>query len=350
MTTTTLWQGQAELTCVLRHEETADCTRFEFAAPRGMHIDFLPGQFICLGGLIDNQLKLRAYSIASNPAVRDRVSVAIRRVPGGQVSNWLADHVQPGTRVAALAPAGSFHLSPAHHLDAASPRHIALFSAGCGVTPMVAMSHWLLAHRPDVEIHFIHSARDENNLILDAEIRQLAARHPAFHLHHFLTQPKTEHPCHVGRIDAVSIRELLPAATPVEAYLCGPQPYMDLIADTLRAMGIADQAIHSESFFTPQAPVAESAEAAASYALNVPAFGSQNQIGSTETLLDVLERAGLPIIGACRTGVCGSCRCKVSQGEVHRIQTGPLSPEEQQAGYVLACSTHARSDLTLELG
>lgn len=41
------------------------------------------------------------------------------------------------------------------------------------------------------------------------------------------------------------------------------------------------------------------------YAKNVAINGEQ-------TLLTALEEAGIPIIGACRTGVCGACKCKVT--------------------------------------
>ena len=53
---------------------------------------------------------------------------------------------------------------------------------------------------------------------------------------------------------------------------------------------------------------------------------------------------------AAPTGVCGSCKCKVVDGEFETASTTPLTAEEIAAGYVLACSGRARSDLTIELG
>ena len=86
------------------------------------------------------------------------------------------------------------------------------------------------------------------------------------------------------------------------------------------------------------------------FALSVPAFGTQTRISAEETLLDVLEREGLPIIGACRAGVCGSCKCKVEAGSVESSSTLALTPEQVAEGYVLACSSKATSDLQLTLG
>ena len=64
----------------------------------------------------------------------------------------------------------------------------------------------------------------------------------------------------------------------------------------------------------------------------------------------MLEREGLPIIGACRTGVCGSCKCKVIDGEVESTSTVPLTPDEIAAGYVLACSGTVKGDVALAIG
>ena len=48
------------------------------------------------------------------------------------------------------------------------------------------------------------------------------------------------------------------------------------------------------------------------------------------TRRSIAEREGLPIIGACRTGVCGSCKCKVVDGEFETASTTPLTAEEKQ--------------------
>lgn len=347
---TTAWQGQARLTCLARTEETADCASFILAAPEGQHIEFQPGQFICLGSEIGGQMKMRAYSIASDVREKHAVRVAVRRVPGGLVSNWLLDNVQPGVCVDALAPAGEFHLDAGHHLAATAPKHVALFSAGCGITPMMSMTYWMLAHRPDVQIHFFHSAHDESNLIFAAETARLADEHARFHLYRFLSRPEHPQECFSGRIDADAVRCLLPVEEAIEAYMCGPQVYMDLLSGALRDHGVAENAIHSESFFTPEVPVAMQGAATQAHVLSVPAFGRELEIATGDSLLDALEREGLPIIGACRSGVCGSCRCKVIDGSTQSSTSGPLSQDDVAAGFVLACSTHAQSDIELEIG
>jgi len=83
--------------------------------------------------------------------------------------------------------------------------------------------------------------------------------------------------------------------------------------------------------------------------LTVPAFGKTTEIRAGQSLLEAMEKEGVPIIGACRSGVCGSCKCKVTEGKTESSSTATLTPEEVAAGYVLACSTHAKSELVVEL-
>lgn len=342
----TPWQGQATLRCLARQTQTEDCVSFEFANPAGNTTLFQAGQFICLGGEINGRTEFRPYSLASHPDKPERLRVAIKRLPGGVVSNWLLDKLDVGSEVAALPPAGAFHLDQQRYASTDAPRHVALFSAGCGITPMMAMSRWLLSHRPGIEIHFIHSARNEASLIFRGETVALAANHARFHLHRFLSAPINTG-ITPGRIDAAAIRRILAGKPALEAYLCGPERYMDLIQASLLELGIARQAIHRESFIAPE--TAAIPPAACDHALSVTAFGKASRIREDESLLTALERESLPIIAACRSGVCGSCKCRVT-GKHTSHTHGPLSGDELANGYVLACSTHARGDLEIELG
>lgn len=122
---------------------------------------------------------------------------------------------------------------------------------------------------------------------------------------------------------------------------------MDAVNGWLRGSGMAETSIHRENFLPLRTDRPVGGER---FSLHVPAFGSTSEIAVGELLLDVLEREGLPIIGACRTGVCGSCKCRVVDGEVETTSAVPLSAEEIAAGYILVCSGTAKSNLTLELG
>lgn len=336
------WQG-GELRCIRRIEETADTATFVLAADSPAHFDFLPGQFITIGVEIGGAKHYRAYSISSSPQENQSVSITVKRVAGGVVSNYLLDGFVVGSLLEALAPAGEFHLPPGTEPGG----KVVMLSAGSGITPVMSMVRWLLAEDPQAEIHFIHSARSERDIIFRDELLALAQRHPNFRLDLFLSRPEGGLRCHPGRLTADRLTPLLEEVADSHIYLCGHQNYMDMVEGWHSVRALPEKHFHKESFSPTALPQAESSGQV--FVLSVPTFGKEVSIADGQALLDVLEAEGLPIIAACRSGICGSCKCKVVEGEVERISTETLSDEEIGEGIVLACSSRARSSLVVEL-
>ena len=336
-----VWRGETPLVCLARIDEARDCTSFVLAPSSAQRFEFLPGQFVSLGVEIEGKVAWRAYSISSCPTRPDSLSITVKRVEGGRVSNWLIDHWQVGMSLPALAPAGEFCLRPGAD---ALPEVLAFFSAGSGITPLMSMTRWLLATRQAVDIHFFHSARSEADFIFAEELLAMAATHDRLHLHLFLSRPEGRLAAQSGRLDCRQLKARWPDGRAARAWLCGQNDYMDAVAGWLQECGLPAAHIARESFLPLSVP-----GGGAGFTLDIPAFGRTAGIAEGESLLDVLEREGLPVIGACRTGVCGSCKCKVVAGDVAVSSTLPLTPDEIAAGYVLACSSTARNDLVLEL-
>jgi uncharacterized 2Fe-2S/4Fe-4S cluster protein (DUF4445 family) len=71
---------------------------------------------------------------------------------------------------------------------------------------------------------------------------------------------------------------------------------------------------------------------------------------SEDTLLDVAQRMGVYVSSLCGGDmICGKCRLVVKEGQVFEEQHMLLSREEVRRGYVLACASHPRSDLVVEI-
>jgi ring-1,2-phenylacetyl-CoA epoxidase subunit PaaE len=54
-------------------------------------------------------------------------------------------------------------------------------------------------------------------------------------------------------------------------------------------------------------------------------------------------RSDLPF--ACKGGVCGTCRARLTEGEVDMRRNYALEPAEVEAGYVLTCQSLPVSDV-----
>ena len=74
-------------------------------------------------------------------------------------------------------------------------------------------------------------------------------------------------------------------------------------------------------------------------------------INEGEILLDVLLQNGIKHSYSCRSGACGTCRCKLLEGKISMIEysESALRDEERNQGFILACRAKAKTDLLIEL-
>ena len=70
-----------------------------------------------------------------------------------------------------------------------------------------------------------------------------------------------------------------------------------------------------------------------------------------ETVLQAALRAGVDLPNSCRVGGCGTCKCRLAEGQVKELtETGYLlSADEIDGGYILACQSVPKTDVRIEL-
>ncbi|WP_041395490.1 hybrid-cluster NAD(P)-dependent oxidoreductase [Photobacterium profundum] len=348
------------LILVKREVETHDSMSFTFAAADEALFDFKPGQFVTLAAKIDNKTHYRAYSISSVPQQK-QLRLTIKRVPDGLVSNWLADNLNIGDSLSALNIAGQFNSSDCKHKS-----KLLLISAGCGITPVMSIAKTLLAHDSDTDIEFLHCARDKDNVIFHDEMKKLLAQHRNFNVQLLLensdgfasfSADKNTDSCalshQTGMVSSGVIQQLYPDLKERTIFLCGPVGFMKAVENIAQESDF-DMANFFQESFTPAANNEQqdhisSDASTASVMLHVPDFSVEKEVVQGSSLLEVLENNGVPIIGACRAGVCGSCKCKVTKGSVKSTSTETLTAEEIEQGFVLACSSTVEEDVAVAL-
>ena len=131
---------------------------------QGAVFDFEPGQFITLLLEIDGMPVSRCYTISSPPTRPHRISITVKRVSNGPVSNWLHDTVVPGTELTVAAPGGAFTLT------APAAGSYLFLSAGSGITPLMSMTRTLVDLGADADIAFVHSARTPADIVFRREL------------------------------------------------------------------------------------------------------------------------------------------------------------------------------------
>lgn len=87
------------------------------------------------------------------------------------------------------------------------------------------------------------------------------------------------------------------------------------------------------------------------YNLTIKPSNSTVEITKKDSILSAALEAGHAFPHDCKVGSCAQCKCKLIEGKIReRIDNAlVLSKEELQAGYILACQAHPKSDLVVEV-
>ncbi|QYK06175.1 hybrid-cluster NAD(P)-dependent oxidoreductase [Shewanella zhangzhouensis] len=335
--------GPFRLCCIERTDETHDVVTFRFeAVGEPVRFSYKPGQFITLLLEIGGEPHSRAYTLSSSPSRPYSISITVKRVEGGKVSNYLIDNLRPGHALDAMGPSGSFNL-----VDIPADRYLFL-SAGCGITPMFSMSRWLTDTRVGADIAFVHSAKSVDDLIFAPRLESMANNHSGFRLGYIIEQgnyPDWPYATALpGRLTLSGLDSLVSDWRERTLYVCGPEAYMAAVEAMVRDAGFAMSRFHQESFGKQGTPVKSSGQG---FMLKVG--DKLHPLGESGVLLEGIEALKLPIIAACRSGVCGACKCQVLEGDVERLSEMTLTEEDKANGMVLACSARALSHISLKL-
>ncbi|CAM3014037.1 flavin reductase family protein [Vibrio rarus] len=326
-----------QLTCTDIRKDTCDVTTYWFEANSEM--DFIPGQFLPLEVDIDGETHQRCYSLASLPGDK-QCSLTIKRVAGGRVSNYLADRFSVGDTLNSGLAAGDFNL------NLVNQQPLLMLSAGCGITPVYSMLLARLADEPLADIVFIHSASTPNDRIYVAELEALAAKHSNLQLIWSVSRDD-ENNLYSGRLCQELLQSQVSDVASRSVLMCGPNAYMESAKAWFDSLGVNPQRVFHEQF---NAVIEKSAVAGGDSTHTLSVNGSEVSIAEDETVLEALEKEGLPIFAACRAGVCGSCRCKGDKEKLLSSTTGPLSADDIEQGYFLACASQVKDDMFVEIG
>jgi ring-1,2-phenylacetyl-CoA epoxidase subunit PaaE len=309
---------------------------------------FRPGQSLTLRRAFDGADERRSYSICAPAGAAPRIGV--REVPGGALSPWLVHSVEPGDEIEVLPPQGRF----VPDLAGDPGRHV-MIAAGSGITPILSIAASLLVDERSHVTVLYGNRRTDTVMFLD-ELADLKDRYPSrFQLVHVLSREQRDAELFSGRMDADRLARLLRTLLPVHDvdhwWLCGPHGMVDDARALLTELGVPTDKVHQELFYVdevPPEPVRGDGE-------TVTGPSSQVTVvldGKTTTMalprdvpvLDSAQKVRGDLPFACKGGVCGTCRAKITEGEGHMRRNYALEAKEVDAGYVLTCQTVPVSD------
>lgn len=338
------------LRCVQVRQETHDVKTFVLAAEGPRSFRYLPGQFITLELDIAGSKINRCYTLSSTPTRPDLVSITVKRVPGGTVSNWLHDNLRAGMTLGVIGPSGEFSC-----FKAPAQRYLFL-SGGSGITPLMSMTRALHDLGSDADIVFAHCARSPADVLFPEELTLMARNMAQLRLATVCEQhtPGSAYAGHIGRMDAARLAHIAPDFLQRDVYTCGPAPFMAAVRQLLAAAGYDMRRYREESFsFADQAQPETQAQApadsaAATHSIQLQKMGQSFSCRADQTILQAATAAGLRLPSSCSSGICGTCKTKKISGQVEMKHAGGIRPREIDQGWILPCCSKPVSDVALD--
>lgn len=321
-----------------------DAVAVTFAVPPELadEFAFAPGQSLTLRRTVDGREERRSYSICAPAGAAPRVGV--REIPDGLFSSWLVREVRVGDAVEVQEPTGTFTADPG-----AGGRHLCV-AAGSGITPMLSIAGSLLGNG-DAEVALLYGNRTSASVMFAEELGDLKNVHgPRFQLVHVLSREPRDAELFSGRLDADRLRRIFQVLLPVDTFddvwLCGPFAMITDARAVLSELGFPADRVHFELFYVDEPPPELTRETAAydgattDVTLVLDGLSATTAMPQDQTLLDAAQASRSDLPFACKGGVCGTCRAKVSDGEVDMRRNYALEPAEVDAGFVLTCQSY----------
>ncbi len=330
-------------------QETRDTIAVTFAVPPELAASFRyqQGQHLTLRAMIDGQDVRRSYSICS--AVQDEtLRVAIKRTPGGLFSTWANESLKPGATLEVMPPMGHFNLP----LAPDNRKHYLAFAAGSGITPILSIIKTTLLAEPHSSFTLFYGNRASSSVIFKEELTDLKDVYlERLNLAYVMSREQQDIELFNGRITKEKCQQFLASWIRIEdadaAFICGPEDMMLGVSEALQTAGMPKQHIKIELFAASipkheHKPRANAALAHEETQVTVIMDGSHTTVTmerDKESILDAGLRQGIDMRYSCKGGVCSTCRCKLTEGQVEMDVNYALEDYEVARGFVLSCQS-----------
>ncbi|MTI09868.1 1,2-phenylacetyl-CoA epoxidase subunit PaaE [Curvivirga aplysinae] len=337
-------------------QETRDAVVLTLEAANGNMDEFsyVQGQYVTFRKEFDGEELRRSYSICSKVG-SPFIQVGIKKVQGGVFSSWANDELKAGDVLEAMPPMGNFHVP----ISKGDTKHYLGFAGGSGITPFMSIIKTVLEEEPDSHFTLLYGNMHSHSIMFREELEDLKNIYLGrLSVIHVLERETQEIELFNGRIDKEKCAKLFNGWINLDdvdmAFICGPEPMMISISESLKEHGLAGDKIKFE-LFAPSKPSCAGgnmhdkavADGGPKVEATIIIDGLSRNVEMPKDAVSILEAgldAGMDLPYACKGGVCSTCKCKVVEGDVEMDTNHALEDYEVRAGYVLSCQSYPVSD------
>ncbi|PZO13238.1 MAG: oxidoreductase [Burkholderiales bacterium] len=319
MKSTSHWQS-ARIAAL--RDVTPTVREFIITPAHGAAERWAPGAHLMVRLNVGGRLLTRSYSLVGLPEDAAGYRIAVKCLMdghGGSRAMWQ------------LAVGDSMEVStPQNHFPLAwlAPATL-LVAGGIGITPMVSMAQALV--KRGLPVTLLYAARTSSELAFAEPLRAL------------LGDALVTCASDCGEVlDLSGAIDALPAGAQV--YVCGPAGLLDAVRQRWLAAGRQLPSLRFETFGSGgQLPTA-------GFEVSVPRHQTELHVAPGQSLIEVLEAAGIEVMNDCRRGECGLCTLDVLalDGEIDHRDVFLSADEKQQNKRICACVSRVVGRITLD--
>ncbi|WP_258804558.1 PDR/VanB family oxidoreductase [Pseudarthrobacter sp. NS4] len=242
-----------------------------------------PGEHVDVRTSVGGEKQVRSYSVVDAAEDGTHLALSVFRTPTSRGGSVFMHSLRPGQLLEITQPMQNFPLR------IGAPSYV-LLAGGIGITAIAGMA--ALLHRLGADYRLVYVARSREAM---AYLDDLAALH-GDRLEVHVDAEGTS-------LDVRTLVGSVPGGA--ELYMCGPIRLMDAVRRAWVERELDPTNLRYETFGNSGWYEAEP------FTVRIPRLGVETCVGSDESVLDALERAGVDMMSDCRKGECGLCQVKV---------------------------------------
>ena len=323
-------------------KETHNSVSITFNIPESLksHFSFIPGQYITIQTTINDEQIRRDYSICSS-SESGEIRVGVKAIENGTFSQFAVHQLKEGDELEVSTPQGRFNLIT----DNNNAKNYIAFAAGSGITPILSMVKSVLEIESNSKFVLVYGNKTAEDIMFKSDLDECVIAHKdRFFINYIFSKTSYNDHFH-GRIDASILSQILERNKELnfdDYFLCGPEPMINLIKDTLKEQKIADSKVHFELFTTSteSSEEIESLEGESEITVLLDDEEETFKMPKSSTILEQALLKGLDAPYSCQGGICSTCIAKITEGKAKMEKNSILTEDEINDGLILTCQAH----------